>query len=62
MLVVGKYAWSCELDNTMAPTSIRVEINLGATYLHTETPVRQQIIANRPYIILAMSGRQRKSG
>ncbi|HBT4746792.1 TPA: hypothetical protein MB334_003497 [Klebsiella pneumoniae] len=54
MLVAGQYARRCELDMTTTPPSIRVQVNLGAAYLRTETPVRQQKIADRPYIISAM--------
>ncbi|HCI6722595.1 TPA: hypothetical protein NPP61_004058 [Klebsiella variicola subsp. variicola] len=54
MLVAGQYARRCELDMTTTPPSIRVQVNLGAAYLRTQTPVRQQKIANRPYIISAM--------
>ncbi|MEA4358667.1 hypothetical protein VBR53_22490, partial [Klebsiella pneumoniae] len=54
MLVAGQYARRCMLDMTTTPPSIRVQVNLGAAYLRTETPVRQQKIAGRPYIISAI--------
>lgn len=54
MLVAGQYARRCELDTTTTPPSIRVQINLGAAYLRTQTPVRQQKIVGKPYIISAL--------
>lgn len=54
MLVAGQYARRCMLDMTTTPPSIRVQVNLGAAYLRTETPVRQQKIAGRPYIVSAI--------
>lgn len=54
MLVAGQYARRCMLDTTTTPPSIRVQVNLGAAYLRTETPVRQQKIAGRPYIVAAI--------
>ncbi|ESN37029.1 hypothetical protein L365_02428 [Klebsiella pneumoniae MGH 19] len=53
-IVAGQYARRCMLDTTTTPPSIRVQVNLGAAYLRTETPVRQQKIAGRPYIISAI--------
>ncbi|EPY7323642.1 hypothetical protein ACXEI5_000869 [Klebsiella quasipneumoniae] len=53
-IVAGQYARRCMLDMTTTPPSIRVEVNLGAAYLRTETPVRQQKIAGRPYIVAAI--------
>ncbi len=53
-IVAGQYARRCMLDMTTTPPSIRVQVNLGAAYLRTETPVRQQKIAGRPYIVSAI--------
>ncbi|MEA4356307.1 hypothetical protein VBR53_10335 [Klebsiella pneumoniae] len=53
-IVAGQYARRCMLDTTTTPPSIRVQVNLGAAYLRTETPVRQQKIVGKPYIISAI--------
>ncbi|HBQ4000044.1 TPA: hypothetical protein L7076_004658 [Klebsiella pneumoniae] len=53
-IVAGQYARRCMLDTTTTPPSIRVQVNLGAAYLRTETPVRQQKIVGKPYIIFAI--------
>ncbi|HHG1100034.1 TPA: hypothetical protein ACPUI0_000786 [Klebsiella pneumoniae] len=53
-IVAGQYARRCMLYTTTTPPSIRVQVNLGAAYLRTETPVRQQKIVGKPYIISAI--------
>jgi hypothetical protein len=53
-LVAGQYPRRCELDMTTTPPSIRVQVNLGAAFLRTETPIRQQKIAGKPYIVSAL--------